>query len=100
MKLPKHLIEEQKPRWTLIGKLLGYPECCIESFISDFEQNLNKPREPRPFDGTGFLPCLSCVDKINEHGKAFFVKQINSRRDPRLDKFPRCAKLDEILNEE
>jgi hypothetical protein len=56
--------------WRNTGRLFGFPECCIEAFI--------KEELPiwSPFDGTGFRPCESCLDKGYEE----MVNKINSRR--------------------
>lgn len=44
-----------KLTWNLIGKFLGYPDCCVEHF----EQNAGcQPEECyKAANGTGFVPC-------------------------------------------
>ena len=56
--------------WRNTGRLFGFPECCIESFLND-----DLP-EWSPFDGTGYRPCKSCVNK----NLRVVVEGINSRR--------------------
>ena len=59
------------------GKVMGYPDCCIDDFIvraEQFELDGTVARR-RHFAGTGFVPCLVCVGKIDEIGKARFVQE-------------------------
>lgn len=60
------------------GLHLGYPECCVKSFIVDVVTGGFLTRGERKLNGTGFIPCAKCsegmteqqlVDKINENRK-------------------------------
>lgn len=49
----------QQRYWYYLGKYLGYPDCCVEAFLngsSDRDDNIHK--------SNGFLPCISCANKI------------------------------------
>lgn len=62
--------------WTIRGRYYGFPECCIESFLT-----LSHVSGPdRKLDGTGYVPCLKCNEKSEEE----LIQIINSnRRSPR-----------------
>lgn len=60
------------------GLHLGYPECCVESFIDDVVSGGFLTRGERKLSGTGFVPCAKCDEcmteeqlknKINENRK-------------------------------
>lgn len=70
----------QNIRWrTELGEALGYPSCCIKSFIEG-----NLPPTPSPFKGTGFRPCLSCI--TNKSAQEI-IAEINDARLPSLRKY-------------
>lgn len=49
-------MNEQQRHWFKQGMLFGYPDCCIEAFIT-----LNHlGSDARKLNGTGFIPCAKC----------------------------------------
>lgn len=49
-------------RWTAMGRAFGFPECCVAEFCLRLSFGLRS--EPRPFDGTGFVPCAGCSREL------------------------------------
>ena len=47
-----------------LGLFYGYPECCIEAFLTF--SHLYSGTEGRPFIGTGFIPCAKCSKEKTE----------------------------------
>jgi hypothetical protein len=56
-----NISEEQKQHFIKMGKLFGYPQCCIDEFLV-----LDIPRPIRKFNGTGYLPCAKCNEKSEQ----------------------------------
>ena len=56
-----------KLTWSMIGKFLGYPDCCIEHF----EQNAGAQPEEcyQAANGTGFVPCPKHAAQVNSGRK-------------------------------
>lgn len=51
-------------QWEALGRMYGYPECCIHDFIKLGHEELGYYRN---FTGTGYVPCQVCDDKpMNE----------------------------------
>ena len=55
--------------YVAICKLFGYPDCCIEEFIYDFELGRKpiKNRDSLTFDKynrSGFIPCNTCASRV------------------------------------
>lgn len=71
--------EEVKLTWTDFGRYFGFPECCIEDFLS----RDSAPKESRKLRGTGYTPCLKCNEKSEEE----LIDIINSNRQARTE-FP------------
>lgn len=66
------------------GLHLGYPECCVESFIIDVALCRFLTRPERKLSGTGFIPCAKCDECMTEEQ---LIKRINeARKHP--TKFP------------
>lgn len=40
-----------------LGRWLGYPECCIEAFLTQDEAPVTA------YEGTGYIPCVECRKK-------------------------------------
>lgn len=61
---------KSKNQYRTFGKLFGYPDCCIEEFISCVADKNKDPflrtkRIPRRMSNhTGFIPCSYCAWKI------------------------------------
>lgn len=68
-------------RWYTLGKLAGYPNCCINAFC--MREYANKS----VFSGTGYTPCDRCLN----HSKDFLLYYISLHRDKRLNPF-QCDK--------
>ena len=66
--------------WQEVGKQLGYPKCCIDSFCD--LAHLDEPS--RKLNGTGYIPCAQCNEKSEED----LVRVIKANRDPSLMPFP------------
>lgn len=68
----KHLSIEQKyisqMHWEL-GKLYGYPECCIKQFIEEITTTIQpaiyrQAKHKRILPAVGYVPCDNCMKKI------------------------------------
>lgn len=68
----------EKEYHIIIGKMLGYPKCCVDNFNGDKIFNENDC-----FLGTGFRPCIEC----SKLGKNKIIKKINENRLIK-EKFP------------
>lgn len=75
-------------RFILIGRVCGYPECCIKTFCEEFGTR----KDYRKLTGTGYVPCPEC----NKLSVQTLLEQIASRRDPRLRPFPDQTGLREV----
>lgn len=71
-----------------LGTLLGYPQCCISDFI---EREL--PPTPKPWFGTGYRPCASCLEK----DPAQLVAEINARRVQGIPPYTACKQFGFLL---
>ena len=69
-----------------LGKLAGYPDCCINAFC------LRKFANRSVFSGTGFTPCDTCLN----HSMEFLLNYIAMHRDNRLNPFPDDSGLTEL----
>jgi len=68
---------EHIDHWIFMGTYFGYPECCIEDFCTrDSEPT---PLQEQVHDGTGFIPCPSCCNKILS-GETTLEGLISNRR--------------------
>lgn len=74
-------INNRTLHWMLLGIGLGYPTCCIKSFLG-----LSHITDPtiRKLEGTGFIPCVHC-NETKTTGE--MVDEINRARNPNLPKF-------------
>lgn len=62
----------------ILGKHFGYPECCIESFERTMGA-VGNPKGAEAGNGTGFIPCPSCADKVNK-GEIKLEELIHNRK--------------------
>lgn len=46
-------------RYRVMGRLFGYPECCIDQFVSDFTAGI-LPGAERGSTAGGWVPCARC----------------------------------------
>lgn len=66
---------EDNPWWVFMGKYFGFPDCCIKNFCS------GNNKESSLFDGTGYVPCSCCNQKIiNPQVVQEFTDNINAKR--------------------
>lgn len=66
-------MNEQQRHWFKQGMLFGYPQCCVDSFIT-LDHIWDGPRK---LNGTGFIPCAHCnATKSTEE----LIQEINSKR--------------------
>lgn len=80
---------EQEKSWRRRGKYYGYPECCIESFVTERDED----REKRKHYYTGFIPCLTCNRNI--HSFADLVNLIRDRECSTM--FPEEGEFDDCV---
>lgn len=75
--------------WRKLGRYLGYPDCCIESFILDLtDQSRIANRGKRKLTGTGYIPCAVCNKKtIKELKEAIVANRLHP------EDFPNDARL-------
>lgn len=60
------------------GVELGYPKCCIQSFVTDIVDARIAYRPDRKLNGTGFIPCSTCDVRFTEEE---LINKINNTRD-------------------
>lgn len=60
----------EKEYQMIIGKFLGFPDCCVKSFV---EGNTDKIT-PNDFTGTGFIPCNKCLERNTKELIAYINK--------------------------
>jgi hypothetical protein len=73
--------------WYTLGKLCGYPDCCVLAF------SLREVADvPNNFEYSGFVPCNRCAN----HANSFLTELIAKNRDRRLHKFPNDIGLEEL----
>jgi hypothetical protein len=75
------ITESQKEHFKKMGRMFGYPECCINDFLI-----VELPRRQSEFTGTGYVPCEVCSKKSRQ--ELLDVIAINR-------KFPKPFPLDE-----
>lgn len=66
-------------RVVLLGKVFGYPDCCVDAFVVRHAMHeAGEEIDPGPFklDGTGFVPCPAC----NQKSEAELISIIQARR--------------------
>lgn len=59
-------------RWSIMGKYYGFPECCVNEFVSGASME-----QTRKFEGTGYIPCKQCNDNVE---KDELISYINENR--------------------
>jgi hypothetical protein len=66
--------------FKMLGSYFGYPECCIEAFITDYNDPMRrlrrKDRIKEELDGIGYITCPDCHQKDTEQ----LVAEITARR--------------------
>ena len=76
-------------RGWLMGKLYGYPDCCIKEMVEytgAYGLHVLETRgRGNPFMGTGFIPCEKCWNIPYDT----MLKTINEKRHPDLEPFMR-----------
>jgi hypothetical protein len=69
-----------------MGTICGYPPCCIQDFIEQYELRISGAYwKQRQLTGTGYVPCPSCNEKTHED----LLKAIAARRVSSVP-FPEC----------
>ena len=59
------ITEDCREYWRELGTKYGYPVCCIEEFITEFNfEHLGDPDKFTAGAGTGFIPCTSHAKQI------------------------------------
>jgi hypothetical protein len=80
--------EEFNGTWIRrMGSLLGYPDCCVNRYASDREQDVNaearaaaqlnelaKPPDPHVYLASYFFPCSPTCPKAKEKGEIYHCK--------------------------
>lgn len=82
-------------QWFELGRLLGYPQCCIETFVvraTKLDLTIGTP-----LGNTGYIMCDVCKEKSYTEVVALIDKQ----RHPQLPPFPTVSmsfkKLKELM---
>lgn len=90
MSLPPQLDRE-------LGRLYGYPDCCVEAFIDKDQWSLDELVRDhiahtmgRPWNGTGFVPCSACRAQAAADFAAFVANVITPNRAA-ISPFPESA---------
>lgn len=85
-----------------LGKLFGYPQCCIDQFTEEFYTHqfpaLNRiAKYPliSLFLKEGFVPCNNHVEKILLG--EIKLEDLITDRDPRLFPFPDDSKYEDLI---
>lgn len=67
------------------GQLHGYPMCCIRAFIPFYlhSQEYMRQYTNSPFYGSGYLPCMCCMQRDPHE----VTTEINERRNQLLRPF-------------
>lgn len=81
----------KEARFRRLGKALGFPSCCVDYFIENYEHETLRKGQYRfslvggGFLGSGYIPCKSCSDT-----KSFgeIVAYIDEHRSERYLPFP------------
>lgn len=71
-------------KYLLLGKKYGYPECCINEFITYSNLRTHSKFLDRKLHGTGYKPCLACNNKYSENE---LIANINKNRSKSLEIF-------------
>ncbi len=93
----------QDTRLRLFGWYFGFPKCCTNQFVGEFDSIISgretpdrrspphsKPGDPghHVWTGTGFIPCSMCVPAARADFKRFVAEHITpNRRHP--EPFPK-----------
>lgn len=59
-------------RWSIMGKYYGFPQCCVNEFVSGASMG-----QTRKFEGTGYIPCEHCNENVE---KDKLITYINENR--------------------
>lgn len=74
--------------WQDAGKYFGFPQCCIDQFCTDCCHDTKEQYDFRaPWDGSGYVPCLTCAAVAVKDFPAFLATHINPSRHPNADPF-------------
>lgn len=87
-------LDMKTKRCSVIGKLLGYPNCCIKEFCIDppilklENKNHFKRIEASRIKGesTGFIPCIYHAKKII--AKKIIIEALIKNRNKKIPQFP------------
>lgn len=69
----------QPLRYTALGSYLGFPECCVTAFSTDFCATTKNLYPEGPWMGTGFIPCAGCAEEALNFDK-FVAERITPNR--------------------
>lgn len=78
------------------GELFGYPHCCTEEFLTRFFKTYKELLDEQEavngeeWVGTGFVPCMSCREKIKATGLNAFVAEFIKPRRLHPKPFPKA----------
>jgi len=84
MKKAKKLNFHGATQWASLGKYYGFPDCCIDEFVSFAVTGYPNRSKKRKFHGTGYVPCKHCDKHLSEQALADII---NLRRTC-TDDFP------------
>lgn len=84
---------EEQPYFAIVGKICGFPDCCVNNFCLNISKKGNKKEfDSHPMCGTGYVPCDKCYEPSKNKEK-FIAETINKNRILK-EKFPE-SKLQE-----
>jgi hypothetical protein len=69
----------QPLRYSALGSYLGFPECCVAAFSTDFCATTKNLYPEGPWMGTGFIPCACCAEEALNFDK-FVAERITPNR--------------------
>lgn len=78
--------ESREDIWRHNGKMLGYPECCIESFVGQHPLSRTEDQYAIGNLGLGFIPCPKHAKEVVQGGRA--IETLITNRDPSFEPFP------------
>jgi len=75
-----------------MGLVFGFPSCCITAFCN----NRSNLAENSQAHGTGYMPCKTCNDVIEDVGLPEFVKTVIAPRRKLSTPFPKNRNEEEF----
>lgn len=81
-----------------IGKQLGFPDCCVDTFCTLVESDCQAAAHldrvtgvPNPLSGTGYVPCRMCRTNRTVGEMLTYIAEY---RNSELPPFPQSPRID------